>query len=734
MEHPNQDNKRFLPLPPSLVDLSAACSCLSLVFGHLVHFVNPFRLVGVGLSVWTVAVLLSGLAYHLPQTPGAYAFLLLARMLSGAGEASFLCIVPPFISDTAAPRQRGLHVALFYAAIPVGTASGYAYGAVVANSRLGWGWAFAFEFGGKSVGVQRTRGGSYPVCDSSARAAFQAFIMAPLAAICFLIPASRFKPAPPASLPPASTEPLLASSRRESLSAAAAAASPESPPLLGALHGNPVKAVGGVATAWRGVATEQKGSPLRRISSNERSAAADADCEASSGLLELDAYEDAGGGSNGNGGGNGNSNGRRVRRYRNRSRSNSNGNGGYGGSNGGGEYGGSCGGGDNGNGGLGPAASACDGVRQSWLAEAQAVLSSRVFVCILLGYASYTAVTVGLSTFGSSFLVGLGLFSSEQRASVVFGVLVSLAGAIGTPLGGRIMDRCDPDGRLADEEKLQMALGQALIMVTLAACFVLLAAATATALVPFLAALLCGCFFLFGSTAAINTGIMLSVPTANRSLALAVNTLGIHALGDVPSPIIIGALKDWLAPHCAPCTRGGAFGVLFGGGGGFDGGSNGSGGDGGGRSGRAADGSFGGGGGSGDGWSGGGEAWQDDLGCGPGSDACSAERGGLQATLLLTSSWLLWAVAFLTLAFEVQRKALRKPAAPRLAWNECLRFGGLPAPATGMAPAPPTPAPVSAAALPASGASAAATGVGRGAGTAPGSTEATPVPLGAEVG
>lgn len=44
---------------------------------------------------------------------------------------------------------------------------------------------------------------------------------------------------------------------------------------------------------------------------------------------------------------------------------------------------------------------------------------------------------------------------------------------------------------------------------------------------------------------------MLAAPKDLRPLSLAVNSIALHALGDVPSPTIIGALKDALAPHCA---------------------------------------------------------------------------------------------------------------------------------------------------------------------------------------
>ena len=56
----------------------------SSVFGHMVHYHGRFYLTGLGCSIWLLAVLLSGLARY----ADSYAFLVLARMLSGVGEAS----------------------------------------------------------------------------------------------------------------------------------------------------------------------------------------------------------------------------------------------------------------------------------------------------------------------------------------------------------------------------------------------------------------------------------------------------------------------------------------------------------------------------------------------------------------------------------------------------------------------------------------------------------------------
>jgi hypothetical protein len=64
-----------------------------------------------------------------------------------------------------------------------------------------------------------------------------------------------------------------------------------------------------------------------------------------------------------------------------------------------------------------------------------------------------------------------------------------------------------------------------------------------------------GALLLFVCTAGINYAILLAVPAANRSFAIALDTLCIHALGDVPSPIIVGALLDRLAPECAAALK-----------------------------------------------------------------------------------------------------------------------------------------------------------------------------------
>lgn len=112
----------------------------SSVFGHMVHYNGRFFLTGLGCAIWMAAVMLSGLSKY----TNSYVFLVFARMLSGVGEASLQVNIPPWIQHTAPPHERGMWLSIFYTAIPVGTATGYAYSSLVAES-LGWQWAYFIE-------------------------------------------------------------------------------------------------------------------------------------------------------------------------------------------------------------------------------------------------------------------------------------------------------------------------------------------------------------------------------------------------------------------------------------------------------------------------------------------------------------------------------------------------------------------------------------------------------------
>ncbi|XP_007041476.2 PREDICTED: probable sphingolipid transporter spinster homolog 2 isoform X1 [Theobroma cacao] len=107
------------------------------IFASLAKSVNPFRLIGVGLSVWTLATTGCGFSFN-------FWSITICRMLVGVGEASFISLAAPFIDDNAPVAQKTAWLAIFYMCIPTGYALGYVYGGLV-GSYLNWRFAFWVE-------------------------------------------------------------------------------------------------------------------------------------------------------------------------------------------------------------------------------------------------------------------------------------------------------------------------------------------------------------------------------------------------------------------------------------------------------------------------------------------------------------------------------------------------------------------------------------------------------------
>ena len=93
-----------------------------------------FHMAAVGVLVWSAATFASGLA-------PTFAALVVARSIIGVGEASYTVVTPSLLSDFYPPDRRGRVLAIFYAAIPVGSALSYVVGGQV-GAQWGWRWAF----------------------------------------------------------------------------------------------------------------------------------------------------------------------------------------------------------------------------------------------------------------------------------------------------------------------------------------------------------------------------------------------------------------------------------------------------------------------------------------------------------------------------------------------------------------------------------------------------------------
>ncbi len=108
------------------------------LFGSLGDRVSRKRLIAFGVLTWSVATIASGLATNLTT-------LILARVAVGVGEASYATLAPTIIDDISPPDKKGKMLAIFFLAVPVGSALGYLLGGYIQNV---WGWRAAFFVGG----------------------------------------------------------------------------------------------------------------------------------------------------------------------------------------------------------------------------------------------------------------------------------------------------------------------------------------------------------------------------------------------------------------------------------------------------------------------------------------------------------------------------------------------------------------------------------------------------------
>ena len=108
------------------------------LFGYLGDRASRKWLIALGITVWSVGTVLTGLATSLGM-------MLAFRTVVGVGEASYASISPGWISDVFGPGRRNNALTIFYVALPVGSALGYIIGGQIAAH---WGWRYAFIWAG----------------------------------------------------------------------------------------------------------------------------------------------------------------------------------------------------------------------------------------------------------------------------------------------------------------------------------------------------------------------------------------------------------------------------------------------------------------------------------------------------------------------------------------------------------------------------------------------------------
>jgi MFS transporter, Spinster family, sphingosine-1-phosphate transporter len=104
------------------------------VFGAWGDRGSRTRPIAIGVAIWSVATVLSGLARSYPQ-------LYASRALVGVGEAAYAAIAPALLADYFVASARGRVYAVLNMAIPVGAAIGFIVGGLIGHH---FGWRAAF--------------------------------------------------------------------------------------------------------------------------------------------------------------------------------------------------------------------------------------------------------------------------------------------------------------------------------------------------------------------------------------------------------------------------------------------------------------------------------------------------------------------------------------------------------------------------------------------------------------
>lgn len=109
-------------------------SMTSPIFGSLGDSKKRPPLIAIGVAVWSLATGLAGFAR-------GFWTLFVARATVGVGEAAYGTIAPALLSDQFPIERRGRIMAVFFSAIPIGSAAGYVLGGL-ADHHFGWRAAF----------------------------------------------------------------------------------------------------------------------------------------------------------------------------------------------------------------------------------------------------------------------------------------------------------------------------------------------------------------------------------------------------------------------------------------------------------------------------------------------------------------------------------------------------------------------------------------------------------------
>ena len=162
------------------------------------------------------------------------------------------------------------------------------------------------------------------------------------------------------------------------------------------------------------------------------------------------------------------------------------------------------------------------------------LLHNPAFWTASLGMAMMTFALGGMQVWMPTFLSRMRGMPLD-RANLLFGATVAFNGVVATMAGGWLGDRLLR--RTYTAYYLVSAVGMAVALPLMVGAIYL----TGSTMFP---SILVAEFFLLINTGPLNAAVVNSVGPHVRSVAISFNLLIIHALGDVPSPPIIGWISD----------------------------------------------------------------------------------------------------------------------------------------------------------------------------------------------
>jgi MFS transporter, Spinster family, sphingosine-1-phosphate transporter len=163
------------------------------------------------------------------------------------------------------------------------------------------------------------------------------------------------------------------------------------------------------------------------------------------------------------------------------------------------------------------------------------LLHNKAYVLTIAGYAAYTFAMGGLAYWMPAFLERMRGVPPDQ-ATVSFGIIVVITGFVGTFAGGWLGDYC-----VKYTQRAYLWISAIATLIAVPFAWIALTSASSTL---YLVCMVIAQLLMFLSTGPINASIVNLVLPTQRASANALGVFAIHLLGDVPSPLLIGAVSD----------------------------------------------------------------------------------------------------------------------------------------------------------------------------------------------